>query len=144
MPHRRNIDNVRVLGVDDDCADRVRIAQADILPRFAGIGRFVNAVAWNNGVADVRLAGADIKNFRIGRRDGDRANAGAGPRQLAVSDVFPFGAIGALPDAASHGSGIKEVIVSRNTGHSDHASADVRADTTPFELTYQCLRRKRL
>ena len=139
MPHGSNVHSVGIPGIDEDCAGRVRIAQAGILPRLAGIGGFVNAVARNNGVADVRFAGADVKNLWIGWRHRYRADAGAGPRQLAISDVFPFGTVGALPNAAAHCTGVKEIVVSRNTGHGDHSPADVRANTPPFELAHQCL-----
>ena len=81
------------LGSISDRADRVRVAQPGVLPRFAGIGGFVNAVAGNHVAADVCLAGADINNLGIGRRNGDRADAGTGPRQLAIRNVFPLGAI---------------------------------------------------
>ena len=60
MPQASDINNVWVLWIDEDCADRVRVAQAGILPRFAGVGRFEESVARNNRVADVRFAGADV------------------------------------------------------------------------------------
>src|SRR5215471_2473183 len=144
MPHRRDVNNVWILRVDDDCAYRMGISKSDVLPRFTRIGGSVDAVAWNNGVANIGLARAEIKNFRIGGRYRDRADTGASTRQLAVSDVFPLGAVAALPETASHGSRVKEIVVSGNTGHRDHASADVRTDTTPFELTHQCARGERL
>src|SRR5205823_6035134 len=137
MPHGSSIDNVRIFGINEDRADRVRIAQPGILPRLPSIRRFVNTVALNNRVADVRFAGADVKNLGIGRCQGYCADAVARARQLAISDVFPFSAVSALPNTAAHCSGVKEIIVSRNSGHSDHSTADVRTDTAPFELADQ-------
>src|SRR5437764_8742200 len=137
MPHRSNVNNVGILGGHKDCAGRVCFAQPGILPRFAGIDRFVNAVAWNNRVADVGFAGADVKDLRIRWRHRYRADAGAGPRQLAISDVFPFGTVRTLPNATANGSGVKEVPVSRDAGHGDHSPADVAPHATPFELAYQ-------
>src|SRR6202008_1583449 len=131
MPHGSNINNVGIFGVYEDCAGRVCLAQPGVLPRFAGIGRFVNAVAWNNGVADVGFAGADVKNLRIRRRHRYRADTGTGPRQLAISDVFPFGTVRALPNAAAHRSGVKEGPVSRDASHGNDSSADVRPNAAP-------------
>src|SRR5207244_4676629 len=127
-----------------DSADRVSIAKPSILPCLSGIGTFVNAVAWNDGVADVRFACADVKNFRIRRRYGYRADAGTGSRQLAISDVFPFGTVRTLPHAAAHRSNVEKVVVSRHAGHGDNSPADVGPHATPFELSYQRLGRNRL
>src|SRR5215472_350290 len=122
----------------------MRVAQPCVLPRLTGIGRFVNAVARNNGVADVRFAGAGVKNLWIRRRHCYRADTGTRPRQLAISDVFPFGTVCTFPNAAAHRSGVKEVLVSRDTGDGYYSPADVRPHATPFELAYQRLWRKRL
>ena len=37
MSHGSDIDNVRILRIDEDRAGRMRVAQTGILPRFAGV-----------------------------------------------------------------------------------------------------------
>src|SRR5207237_1831535 len=80
----------------------------------------------------------------VRRRYGYRADAGTGSRQLAISDVFPFGTVRTLPHAAAHRSNVEKVVVSRHAGHGDNSPADVGPHATPFELSYQRLGRNRL
>ena len=118
----------------------MRIAEADVLPRFTGIGGFVNAIARDDVVTNIGFAGADIKNLGIGGRHRDRADTRTRTRQFAIGDVFPLNAlVCAFPNAAAHRSGVKKVVVSGDAGHGDHASADVRANATPFQLAHQRL-----
>src|SRR2546429_4930346 len=44
MAKRRNQHAVGIFWIDDQLADRPRIAQADVLPGLAAVNRFVNAV----------------------------------------------------------------------------------------------------
>src|SRR5579872_2837288 len=141
MSHRSGIDNVGIFGIHHDGAGGVRFAQAGILPAFARVGGLVNAVAGNHVAADVSLTRARVKNVGIRGRHHNGADAGTGPRYLAVRNVSPGNAlIRALPHPAAHRSGIEQIGVGGNTGYGDHAPADVWADGAPFELAHQRVR----
>src|SRR5207245_2254853 len=62
----RNENDVRIRGVNNERADVARIFQADVGPRFAGVGGFINAVAERNVAADAGFAGADVNDIGIG------------------------------------------------------------------------------
>ena len=55
----RNIDAIRIGGIDDDAADLARVFETDVGPGFARVGGFEDADAVRMLAADVRLAGAD-------------------------------------------------------------------------------------
>src|SRR6185437_5691126 len=69
--------DVRVGGVHQDASDAAAIFQAHVLPRRAGIGGFVHAVAFDiAGADDPGLAGADPDGVGIGGGQGERADGG--------------------------------------------------------------------
>src|SRR5205823_5246566 len=65
------VDHVGVLRVHDDPRDPLRLGQARVRPRLAGVGGLVDAVADGDGVAGPGLAGTDPDRARIPRVDGD-------------------------------------------------------------------------
>jgi hypothetical protein len=62
-----DIDDVRVLGMNDDCGDPFRISQTHVLPSLSAVSRLVNAVAEGNAVAGVRFSGPGPDDLRIAR-----------------------------------------------------------------------------
>ena len=96
--HRRDVDNVGIGRVDDDAADLPGFLQPHPLPRLAGVGRLVDAVARVRD-ADARgVPGADPHDVLVRRRDGQAADAG---HVLSVEDGLKGRAVvGRLPDAA--------------------------------------------
>ena len=84
--HRRHVDDVGVLRVDDDAADVLRVAQAHVLPGLAAVDRLVDAVTPRGALAIVRFAGAHPHDVGIGRVDGDVADRHRG---LGVEHVLP-------------------------------------------------------
>src|SRR5262245_34433592 len=55
---RADIDDIRVLRMDDYLADLERLLEAHVFPRLAAVGRLVDTVSIGNGVARIGLAGA--------------------------------------------------------------------------------------
>ncbi len=99
----RGISNVGIRRMHDHGADLPDLLP-DVLPRFAGVGRFVDAVARLDVAANVRLAGADVDHVRVRRRDGEGAD---GRDRLVVEDRLPVdAAVGRFPDAAGRGGGV--------------------------------------
>ena len=97
MAEHRGEGDVGVRRMDDDLAD-LPLLLPDVLPGLAAVGGLVDAVAGHDVAADVGLAGADVDDVGIGRRDGDGAD---GRGRLIVEDRLPGeAAVGRLPDAA--------------------------------------------
>ena len=53
VPHRCDINDVGIFRIHEERADRMRVAQSSVLPGFAFIGGFENAVAGDHVRADV-------------------------------------------------------------------------------------------
>ena len=60
--------------IDDDAADRLRLAQSHVLPRVAAVDRAIDAVAPRGALTIVRFARARPNDARIARRDRDVAD----------------------------------------------------------------------
>src|SRR6185503_10786519 len=58
-PQRRDVEDVRVAGIDGEARDVARVLQADVRPGPPGVGRAVDAVPPRRRVAPVPLAGPD-------------------------------------------------------------------------------------
>src|SRR5207253_6272450 len=67
MAKRRNQHAVGIFWIDDQLADRPRIAQADVLPGLAAVNRFVNAVTMGGVATNAAFTGSYIDDVRIGR-----------------------------------------------------------------------------
>ena len=65
MAERGDVDDIGIGGVHANARDRLRIAQADVLPGLAGVGRFVHTVALHHVTAQFRLAHPDVDHIRI-------------------------------------------------------------------------------
>ena len=66
VAERGDEDNVRICWMDDDRADVARVFQADVGPRFARVGGFVDPIAERDVAADAGFAGADVNDVGIG------------------------------------------------------------------------------
>ena len=107
MPDRRDEHDVRILRIDGDLADVLRVVEADVRPRLSGVGGLVHAVAVAHRVAQRRFAAADVHRVRRGRRDRDRADRRHG---LRVEHRRPHAPrVDRLPHAAVHRAEIEFV-----------------------------------
>src|ERR1043166_2722833 len=68
------IDEIRILRIDHDAGDLVRVGQSDLRPVLAGVDRLVHPVADRGVVARILLARADVDDVRIARRYRNRAD----------------------------------------------------------------------
>ena len=129
----RDVDDVRVLGVDRDLGDEVALLQADLRPGLAGVGRLPDAVAVGARAGVHRLARAEVEDLRIGRRDGQVAHAHVA---VLVEDGLEVraGVLG-LPEAAARGQDVVGRRLTRGHGElGDPAREGDRADPAPAEL----------
>src|SRR5436305_9981102 len=86
MPGHRGKYLIGIAGIDGELRNLLAVAQAEVRPGLARVGRFVNAVA-NRQVRPMQpLTAADIDNIGIGRGYGNRADGAGG---LVVKDWLP-------------------------------------------------------
>jgi hypothetical protein len=83
VAERCNENDLRISRIDDDASDMSGVREADVLPRRAGIGRFVDAVAVVGAAGVVGFTAADEHDVRITLSDGNRADRDDG---LVVED----------------------------------------------------------
>src|SRR5580700_6464461 len=128
-----HVDDVGIFGMNAYCADVEGVFQTDVLPGFARVGRFINAVAMGGVAADIRLTHADVDDIRVGLRDSDGAH-GSG-FELAVGDGQPAGAaVGSFPDPAAGGAEVIHIRLRGDARDSVHAAATERADAAVLEF----------
>ena len=99
VPERRDEDDLRVGGMKRDAGDVPRVAQPEMIPGAAAIGRLVDAVAPGRVLLVARLARAhpDDLGIRLEHRDG-----ADGVHALAIEERLEGGpAVGRLPDSAA-------------------------------------------
>ena len=129
---RRDEDDVRVGRMDADLRDRLRLAEADVRPRLAGVRRLVDAVAGLDVAADARLPHPDEHDVRIGFRDRDRADRTA--VDLPVRHRKPaLTAVDRLPQAAAGLPGVGLLGPPLDAADRDRSSCARRTDATPLE-----------
>ena len=134
-----DVSDVRVLRVDRDRADLVRILEADVLPRLAAVDGLVHAVAEGDAVARVGLAGADVEDVLVRRGHGHGPD---GDGRLAVELVLVGDAVvGRLEQPAGGGGDPVGGGVGRADGEGRDATAHGgRADAAPRHLVEPRLR----
>src|ERR1700687_285685 len=86
VPQSANVNDARILRIDHNPADLARVLQADVIPRCAAVGGFVDAVAGRDVRTNVGLAGSGINGFRLGGSHGKRADRA---HRLAIKNRLP-------------------------------------------------------
>src|ERR1700722_4115634 len=103
-----------------------------MLPGFAGVAGFVDAIAGGKIGAAQAFAAAYINNVGIGWRNGERADRAGG---LAVEYGDPGAAgIGSLPHAAVVDADVEEIWFAGDAGGGYSAASAERADAAPLEI----------
>ena len=134
MTQRRYIHDVGIRRIDANARNRLCVAQPDVFPRLARVGRFVHAVALHDVAAQLRLAHAQIDKVGIRFRHCDRADRGA--LNLPIGHRTPRGAaIGGLPQSSADGAEIIFVGTRRAACRCDRTSSALRTDTAPLQCT---------
>ena len=129
MAEHRDEEPVRILRIDVDLRDHLALAQTEMRPRLAGVGRLVHAVARREIGANDARARADVDDVRIGRRDGDRADRSG---RLLVEQRLPVRAVvGRAPHAAVVEADVDDVRLARHAGHRARAAGARRSDLAP-------------
>ncbi len=132
MAERGDEQAVRVLRVDGEFGNLLRVAQAEMRPRLAGVGGLVDAVADRQVRPRQPFAGGDVEDVGIRRRDGDPADRSG---RLVVEDRLPRPAgVGRLPDAAVAHAHVEGVRLAGMPGRGLRAARAVRADVAPAHL----------
>jgi hypothetical protein len=69
MSDRCNEQHVRISRIDSDLSNVLRVVEADVLPRLAGIDGLVHAIPVTDGIAESGFAASDIHGIRLRWRD---------------------------------------------------------------------------
>ena len=132
VAERGDEEAVGIARVDGDVGDLLRVAQAQMRPRLAGVGRLVDAVAGREIRPVQAFAAADVDDVGVGRRDGDRAD---GSGRLVVEDRLPHATgVGRLPDAAVDRRHIERVRVAAMPGRRARPARAMRTDVPPAQI----------
>src|SRR5271157_40477 len=132
VAHRRDENAVGVLGINQNCADLLGIAQPEMPPRLAAVDGFVHAVA-DGEIGPLRqpFAAADIEHVGVGGRHGDGADGAGG---LVIENGPPCHAeIVGLPYAAVVDADEEHVRLVGDARGADGAAAAERADHAPLK-----------
>ena len=107
MAEHRGEDPIRIVRIDGERRDLLAVAQAEVRPGAAGVGRSVDAVAHREVGALQPLAAADVDDVRIRRRHRDRADR---LRRLVVEDGLPGApVVVGPPDAAVADADVEDI-----------------------------------
>ena len=132
MAERGDVDDVGIAGMDDNATDVVGVRETHVLPCFAAIDGFVDAVAIGSIAAHAGFAHAGVDDVGVGFGDRDRAHrAGV---ELAVGDGQPgCSGIGGLPNTAAGGAEVIGGGLGSDAGNGDSAAAAEGADLAVLE-----------
>ena len=137
MPEDCGENFVGITRIDRERRDLLAIAQAEMLPGLARIGRFVNAVADGKIGAVQSLAAGGINNVGIGRGNGDGADRLSG---FVVEDGGPGAAVVVgLPHAAVYLRHVIDVWLAGNAGDGARAAAAEWANHAPVQFLISIL-----
>src|SRR5579864_2114142 len=65
VPDRGNENNVRIVRVDQNLRDVMRIFESNVSPRLSGVDRFVHAIPIRYIASQTWLASTDVNDIRI-------------------------------------------------------------------------------
>ena len=137
MPEGGDENAVRILGIDEDRSNLLRVAQSAItlsqmLPSAARVGRFVDTVAYGKIRPAQAFAAADINRVRIRRRDCQSSNRTS---WLTIENRIPgLAEVRRFPNSAVVRRHVEDIRLARNAGNRHRASAAKRADHAPAEF----------
>src|ERR1700720_1934801 len=119
MPDHSNEYAVRIVRIDENDADLLPVAQAEMLPATASVGGFVDSVASRKVRPAQAFTASDINNVWI--RGCERQGANRAGRWV-VEDWIPGAAIvGAFPYAAVVRRHVENIWLARHTRNCDGA-----------------------
>ena len=135
---------IGITWIDGDLWNLLSIAQAELGPALARVGRLVDTVADRQVGAMQPFTGTHVNDIRIRRCDRDRADRAG---RLIVEDRHPGAAsIGCLPHTAVVHADVEDVRLVGYAGRRFGATAAERTDGPPAHLGEECGvdRRRRL
>src|SRR4029079_18836983 len=130
---------IRILWVDVDHGDHLRVVEPEVRPGLSGVRGLVDAVANREVRPDDAGAGPDVYDVRIGWRDGDRPDRTG---WLAVEERNPGRPVVCrAPDAAVVETDVEHVRLTRHTRKRASTTGARRADLAPMQVGQRILRR---
>src|SRR6266513_1438095 len=131
MAEDRDENPVLVARIDNDAADLLSVAEAEVTPCLAGIGGFVDAVAGRKVRPLNSFSAPDINHVRIRGRHREVADRAS---RLLVEDGCPDATIiGRLPDAAVVDADVEDIRLTSNARCPNRPPAPERPDHSPLK-----------
>ena len=132
MPLDRDEEAIGVFGIDDDGCDLLRVAQSEMLPGAARVGRLVDAVAYGEIGPAQAFTAADIDRIGIRWSNGQRSDRTC---WLVIENWIPGAAeVRRLPNPAIVRRHVEDVRLARNTGNRHGTAAAKWADHAPMKF----------
>ena len=131
MPGDRDEEMIGIARIDRELGDLLAVAQAEMGPGFAGVGRFVDAVADGEIGPMQSFAAPDVDDVGIGNRNRERADRAG---RLIIENRLPGASvIVRLENAAIDLREIENVRLRRHARDRADPSAAVGPDVAPVE-----------
>src|SRR6266852_648263 len=132
MPLGRDEETIGLFRIYDDGCDLLRVAQSEMLPGAARVGRLVDAVAYGEIGPAQAFAAADVYCVGIRGRDCQGTNRTC---RLIVENWIPGAAeVRRLPNSPIVRRHVEDVRLARNTRNRHGAAAAKRADHAPMKF----------
>jgi hypothetical protein len=126
---------VRIARVDGDLWNLLSVAEAEVRPRLAGVGRLVDPVTGREVGALQPFPAADVHDVRVRRSERDRADRAG---RLIVEDRDPgTSEVGGLPDTTVDDADVEDVRLIGNPGRGFGTASAMRANHSPTQCGEQ-------
>ena len=130
IPHRSDIDDVRIRWVDTNAPDVAGILEAEESPGLSGVCRFPDAEIRRYVAPHGLFAKAGVDDVRIRLRYRDGAHGSA---EIAVGDIPPLAAaVVRFPDTPTCGREVVGITIARYADNAIRAATAVRSDQSIF------------
>src|SRR5713226_6804577 len=131
---------IGIFGIDDDGCDLLRVAQSEMLPGVARVGRFVDSVAYGKIGTTQAFSTANVDYVWAQGSNGERSDGTCRliVFWLVIEDRIPGAAeVRRLPNPAVIRRHVEDIRLARDALNRDGAAAAKRADQSPVKLLVQ-------
>ena len=136
MTRSGHINDIRIVGVDQDPGDGEGLFQSHMGPGFTSVGGFPYSATRIGRTKDVGFSGANPYDVRVGRRDGQVANGGGA--LVFENRIEGNSLIDTFPDSTGCRGYPNGIVLTfgANSFHIGATAADVgRTDELPVQVT---------
>src|SRR5229473_1347089 len=132
---------IGIFGIDDDGCNLLRVAQSEMLPGVARVGRFVDTVAYGKIGTTQAFSAANVDYVWARGSNGERSDGTCRliVFWLVIEDRIPGAAeVCRFPNPAVIRRHVEDIRLARDTGNRNGAAAAKRADQSPVKILVHC------